>query len=74
MAYKSKSQVIDLLFIYMCQVIGLPCPVYYIKNHPNKTKRVAKPKLNQYESQIYIKNPTFAGWGTMNQQLFRTIL
>jgi hypothetical protein len=33
-----------------------------------------KPKLNQYEPQIYIKNPTFAGWGTMNQQLFRTIL
>ncbi len=46
MAYKSKSKVIDLLYWDMCQVIGLPCPVYYIKNHPNKTKRVAKPKFS----------------------------
>jgi len=46
MAYKSKSKVIDLLYSNMCQVIGLLCPVYYIKNHPNKTKRVAKPKFS----------------------------
>jgi len=73
MVYKSKSQVIDLLFIYMCQVIGLLCPVYYIKN-PQIRINGGQTLVHQYESQIYIKNPTFAGWGTINQQLFRTIL
>ncbi len=46
MVYKSKSKVIDLLYWDMCQVTGLLCPVYYIKNHPNKTKRVVKPKFS----------------------------
>ena len=50
MAYKSKSKVIDLLYWDMCQVIGLLCPVYYIKNHPNKTKRVAKPKFSNMKA------------------------
>ena len=73
MVYKSKSQVIDLLFIYISQVIGLLCPLYYIKN-PHYGNSEGQTLVHQYESQIYIKNPTFAGWGTMNQQLFRTIL
>jgi hypothetical protein len=46
MVNKSKSKVIDLLYWDMCQVTGLLCQVYYIKNHPNKTKRVAKPKFS----------------------------
>jgi|LakMenE18May11ns_1017448.scaffolds.fasta_scaffold7770580_1 hypothetical protein len=50
MVYKSKSKVIDLLYSNMCQVTGLLCPVYYIKNHPNKTKRVVKPKFSNMKA------------------------
>ena len=71
MVYKSKSQVIDLLYFDMCQVIALLYQsivsglsiITAHKKTPSMKIEGVKPKFHQYELQIYIKNPTFLGMG-----------